>query len=167
MVWTVNGTFSSYSLFISIDKWKSQATLLTLVSLQHFTTKSWRGISSKAPSSGNRKCYEKWIENSKKTKVKGLSSLKRIGLRLIFFSLCKYQKGVRNQISLKKLILWHLLSRNDEERSHREHHQDACRSGQFAVQIGFWKFLHTGSIFSSHPSGYRWSMHISMCTWIY
>lgn len=38
------------------------------------------------------------------------------------------------------------------------HH--AC-SGEFTVQIGFWKFLHTGSIFSSHLSGYKWSTNIS------
>lgn len=37
-VWSVSGTFSSYSLFISIHQWKQQATHLKLVGLQHFIT---------------------------------------------------------------------------------------------------------------------------------
>lgn len=122
MFWSVSGTFSSYSLFISIDQWKQQTTLLKLRGLQHFTTWSWHRISSKGPSSGDRKCYEKWIESSKKAKLKRLSSFKITDLGILCSS-CKYQKGLINEISLDKLVLWHLLLTHDEDRSHRENHQ--------------------------------------------
>lgn len=74
----------------------------------------------------------------------------------------KYQKGVRNQVSFNTLILWHLRSTYDKDRSHRGYYQDACCSREFTIRIGSWKlFLHTGYFPHPHLSRHEWTMHMS------